>query len=301
MAFDLRQVPRQTGRCALVTGANVGLGLETAKAFAGLGGSVILACRNLDKAQAARASILSAFPHADIHIEILDLSDLASVRACGARIAASRQTLDLLINNAGIMMPPYTLSKDGFESQMAANYLGHFVLTGLLLPLLNATPGARVVTLSSLAHRWGPIRFDDPHFQQGYNRRRAYGQSKLACLVFAFELQRRLAARGSGTLSVAAHPGVAATNLGQHLPSLARWLMPVAGLVFNRAAEGALPSLYAALGSDIAGGDYCGPGGLGQMRGAAIKVGCSRSARDPEQGRQLWALSEALTGLQYLD
>lgn len=301
MAFDLTQAPRQTGRTALVTGANIGLGLETAKAFAGLGGSVILACRNADKAHAARDTILAVHPQAQVSIETLDLSDLASVRACGARIAAARQTLDLLINNAGIMMPPYSLSKDGFESQMAANYLGHFVLTGLLLPLLNATPGARVVTLSSLAHRWGPIRFDDPHFQQGYDKRRAYGQSKLACLVFAFELQRRLAASGASTISVAAHPGVAATNLGQHLPNLARWLMPAAGLIFNSASEGALPSLYAALGQDIIGGDYCGPGGLGQMRGPAIKVGSSRTARDPEQGRLLWELSESLTGLRYLD
>jgi NAD(P)-dependent dehydrogenase (short-subunit alcohol dehydrogenase family) len=301
VAFDLTQAPRQTGRTALVTGANIGLGYETAKAFAGLGGSVILACRNVEKAQTARDSILATCPKADISIEALDLSDLANVRACAARILAKRQTLDLLINNAGIMMPPYSLSKDGFESQMAANYLGHFVLTGLLLPLLNATPKARVVTLSSLAHRWGPIRFDDPHFKQGYDKRKAYGQSKLACLVFAIELQRRLAATGASTMSVAAHPGVAATNLGQHLPGVARWLMPVAGLVFNSAAGGALPSLYAALGSDLAGGDYCGPSRMGQMSGPAIKVGCSRTARDPDQGRKLWALSEELTGLRYLD
>ena len=301
MAFDLRQVPRQTGRTALVTGANIGLGLETAKAFAGLGGSVILACRDTDKARVARDAILAQHPQAEVQIEGIDLSDLASVRACATRILSQRQGLDLLINNAGIMMPPYRLSKDGFESQFAANYLGHFVLTGLLLPLLNATPGARVVTLSSLAHRWGPIRYDDPHFQQGYDKRRAYGQSKLACLVFAFELQRRLAASGSSTLSVAAHPGVAATNLGQHLPGLARWLMPMAGLVFNSAEGGALPTLYAALGQDIAGGDYCGPSQMGQMRGPATKVGCSRTARDPEQGRKLWALSETLTGEHYLD
>ena len=301
MAFDLTQAPRQTGRTALVTGANIGLGYETAKAFAGLGGFVILACRNAEKAQAARDGILAEHPQAQVSIEILDLSDLASVRACGTRIAATGRRLDLLINNAGIMMPPFSLSKDGFESQMAANYLGHFVLTGLLLPLLNATPGARVVTLSSLAHRWGPIRFDDPHFERGYDKRRAYGQSKLACLVFALELQRRLAASGASTISVAAHPGVAATNLGQHLPGVARWLMPVAGLVFNSAAGGALPSLYAALGKDIAGGDYCGPSRMGQMSGPAIKVGCSRTARDPEQGRRLWEMSEALTGQHYLD
>jgi NAD(P)-dependent dehydrogenase (short-subunit alcohol dehydrogenase family) len=301
VAFDLTQAPLQTGRTALVTGANIGLGYETAKAFAGLGGSVILACRNVEKAQAARDSIVAAHPQADVRIEALDLGELASVRACAERILAKHQTLDLLINNAGIMMPPYRLSKDGFESQMAANYLGHFVLTGLLLPLLNATPGARVVTLSSLAHRWGPIRFDDPHFSQGYDKRRAYGQSKLACLVFAIELQRRLAAGGATTLSVAAHPGVAATNLGQHLPGIARWLMPLAGLVFNSAAGGALPTLYAALGADIAGGDYCGPSRMGQMSGPATKVGCSRTARDPAQGRKLWTLSEELTGLRYLD
>lgn len=301
MAFDLTKAPRQNGRLAVVTGANIGLGFETAKAFAGLGGSVVLACRNPEKAQAARDSIVAAHPGAQISIEQLDLSDLASVRGFVERFTASHKSLDLLINNAGIMMPPYSLSKDGFESQMAANYLGHFVLTGGLLPLLNATPGARVVTLSSLAHRWGPIQYEDPHFKNGYDKRRAYGQSKLACLVFAFELQRRLAAAGAATLSVAAHPGVAATNLGQHLPGIARWLMPVAGLVFNSAAGGALPSLYAALGEDIAGGDYCGPGGMGQMSGAAVKVGSSRTARDPEQGRKLWALSETLTHTRYLD
>lgn len=299
MGWTVDAVSKQEGRLAVVTGANIGLGFETALALAGTGCAVVLACRNADKAEAARTQILARHPSAQVHCMVLDLASQKSVHAFAAAFTVKFKRLDLLINNAGIMMPSYTLTEDGFESQLAANYLGHFALTGLLLPLLNTTAGARVVTLSSLAHKWSGIRFDDPQFAKGYGARIAYGQSKHACLVFAYELQRRLAKAGASTMSVAAHPGISATNLFQHMPKIVGVLAPVTALVFNSARGGALPTLYAALGTDIQGGDYCGPGSLGEMRGAPVKVGSNRRSRDPEAGRKLWALSEQLTGVRY--
>jgi NAD(P)-dependent dehydrogenase (short-subunit alcohol dehydrogenase family) len=197
------------------------------------------------------------------------------------------------------MMPPYTLSEDGFESQLAANYLGHFALTGLLLPVLTKTANSRVVSLSSLAHKWGGIRLDDPQFKTGYDKKKAYGQSKLACLMFAYELQRRLTQSGHTTLSVAAHPGVSATNLFQHMPKIIQVLSPLTSLMFQSAKGGAQPTLYAALGADIQGGDYCGPSAMGEMRGAPCKVGSNRASRDIAMAAKLWALSEELTGVRY--
>lgn len=299
MTWTIDQAPSQTGRLAVVTGANIGLGYETALALAGKGCEVVLACRSLAKAETARAQIAAQHAKAQVHCMALDLASLKSVRAFASGFNKKFKHLDLLINNAGIMMPPYTLTEDGFESQLAANYLGHFALTGLLLPLLNATPGARVVTLSSLAHKWSGIQFDDLHFTKSYDARKAYGQSKHACLVFAYELQRRLAQSGASTISVAAHPGISATNLFQHMPKIVGGLAPLAGLVFNSARGGAQPTLYAALGADIAGGDYCGPGALGEMRGPPIKVGSNRRSRDPAAAAQLWEVSEQLTGVKY--
>ncbi len=296
MTWTINDAKKQTGRLAIVTGANIGLGFDTALALAGKGCQVILACRNIEKAKQAQQQIVSAHPKAKGECMALDLSSLKSVRAFAAAFKKKHKTLDLLINNAGIMMPPYSLSEDGFESQLAANYLGHFVLTAELLPLLNATPGARVVSLSSLAHNWGPIRFDDPTFERGYNKRAAYGQSKLACLMFAYELDRRLRAAGASTLSVAAHPGVAATNLAQHFPKILSAFFPLVG---QSAAMGAMPTLYAALGDDIKGGDYCGPRSLQQMRGDPVKVGSNRASRNLESAQKLWALSEKLTGTTF--
>ena len=301
MNWTIEQVGGQKGRLAVVTGANIGLGFETAMALAAKGMEVVLACRSLDKAEAARAQMVAKYPKAQVHCMALDLASLKSVRAFAKSFVKKFKRLDLLINNAGIMMPPYTLTEDGFESQLAANYLGHFALTGLLLPLLNATPGARVVTLSSLAHKWSGIQFDDLQFTKGYDARRAYGQSKLACLMFAYELQRRLAKSGASTLSIAAHPGISATNLFQHMPKIVGGLAPLAGLVFNSARGGAQPTLYAALGADIQGGDYCGPGSLGEMRGPPIKVGSNRRSRDLEAAAQLWNVSQELTGVKYPD
>lgn len=301
MPWSLKNAAPQTGRIAIVTGANAGLGFETALALAGTGCAVVLACRSLPNAQAARERIVRQYPSANVDCMKLDLCDLASVRAFASQYAKQHRTLDLLINNAGIMMPPYALTPDGFESQLAANYLGHFALTGLLLPLLTQTPGSRVVSLSSLAHKWSGIRFDDMNFKKGYNKRLAYGQSKLACLMFAYELQRRLQRAGSTTLSVAAHPGVSATNLFRHMPAAVGLLSPLTALVFQSAKGGALPTLYAALGADIAGGDYCGPCSLGEMRGAPVKVGSNRRSRSLEDAARLWRASEEMTGVRYLD
>ena len=297
MTWNINDAPVQNGRIAIVTGANSGLGFDTALALAGKGCSVVLACRNLDKAKAAQEKILARHPKARIECLALDLGSLKSVRAFAASFSKSHKKLDLLINNAGIMMPPYSLSEDGFESQMAANYLGHFALTGLLLPLLSKTPGSRVVSLSSLAHNGGAIRFDDINFKNGYNKRAAYGQSKLACLMFAYELDRRLRKAGFKTLSVAAHPGVASTNLAQHFPRFLSVFFPLVG---QSAARGALPTLYAALGADINGGDYCGPRSMRQMRGEPVKVGSNRASKDQAAAKRLWKLSEELSGVSFL-
>lgn len=300
MTWTLEQAPTQKGRLAVVTGANIGLGFETAKALASKGCDLVLACRNMDKAETAQAAILAKFPKAKVTCMKLDLSSLKSVRAFATAYTERYAKIDLLINNAGIMMPPFSLSEDGFESQFAANYIGHFALTGLLLPLVTKTPSSRIVSLSSMAHRWGNIRFDDPNFKNGYNKREAYGQSKLACLMFAYEMNRRLVKAGHATLSVAAHPGVAATNLSQHLPKFVNLFTPLMGLVLNNASDGALPTLYAALGDDIQGGDYCGPKDMHQMRGAPIKVGSNRASRDEAAAAKLWAMSEKMSGVKFL-
>jgi NAD(P)-dependent dehydrogenase (short-subunit alcohol dehydrogenase family) len=301
MPWNLERAPTQKGRLAIVTGANIGLGYETALGLAAKGCSVVLACRNIDKAEAAKASILAQHSKSTVDCMALDLASLASVRKFAVVYKRRHARLDLLINNAGIMMPPFALSEDGFESQLAANYLGHFALTGLLLPLMIKTPRSRIVSLSSLAHRWGDIRFEDLHFERRYDKRLAYGQSKLACLMFAYELQRRLRRAGHTTLSVAAHPGVSSTNLFQHLPKIVGLFAPLTPLVFQSAKGGAQPTLYAALGDDIQGGDYCGPRSLGEMRGDPIKVSSSRRSRDEAVAARLWTVSEELTGVRFLD
>jgi NAD(P)-dependent dehydrogenase (short-subunit alcohol dehydrogenase family) len=254
----------------------------------------------MEKADTAKAAILAKYPKTKITCMQLDLGSLKSVRAFAMAFTERYSKIDLLINNAGIMMPPFSLSEDGFESQLAANYLGHFALTGLLLPLIVNTPSSRIVSLSSMAHRWGGIRFDDPNFKNGYNKREAYGQSKLACLMFSYELQRRLAKLGHNTISVAAHPGVAYTNLSQHLPAVVNIFSPLMAVFFNNATDGALPTLYAALGNDIQGGDYCGPKDMREMRGAPIKVGSNRASRDESAAAKLWTMSETMTGATFL-
>lgn len=299
--FDLNSVPSQEGRVAIVTGANVGLGYSTALELAKNGATVVLACRNKDKAEAAIASLKNDVPEANLSYLLLDLSDLSSVRAFAERFLSQFDRLDLLINNAGVMVPPYQKTVDGFELQMGANYFGHFLLTSLLLPLLEKTGDARIVNLSSIAHRNGKIHFDDLHFEKRYSKMEAYGQSKLAMLMFTYELDKHLKDRGYSTLAVAAHPGVANTALSRYLPKpLIVILTPVAGFLLSSPEEGALPQLYAALGEDIHSGDYIGPNGFNEMRGKQpVKVQPRPHALDSDVSKRLWDVSLELTGAKY--
>lgn len=294
--WSIDQVPSQRGKVAIVTGANSGLGFETTLGLVSKGFQVIMACRDMAKAKDANGRILELYPAAKVEAMSVDLSSLGEVRKFAEQFQRSFTSLDLLINNAGIMMSPYKETADGFENQFATNYIGHFALTGLLLPLLSSTPGARVVTLSSLSYKWAEIQFDDLHFRKKYSRTKAYGQSKRACLIFAFELQRRLSAVGSPTRSLAAHPGLSKTNLDQYFPSLIR---PLGGIFLQSARKGALPTLYAALAEDLYGGEFIGPDGFQQMRGNPAKVSADEYSMNKEIARRLWKASEEMTGVAY--
>ena len=296
MNWTAEHIPDQTGRTAIVTGANSGIGFETAQALAAKGAAVVMACRNLSKAAAAAEAIREAVPGAKLEILELDLADLASVRSFAEAFSRTYDTLDLLINNAGVMVPPFSKTKDGFELQFGANHLGHFALTGLLLDRLTATPGARVVNVSSGAHRFGKMDFDNLQSEKGYKPWQAYGRSKLANLLFTLELQKHLTARGADTLAVAAHPGGTKTNLQNNMSGLLR---PLMNMMMQEQAMGALPTLYAATAPDMKGNDYIGPDGFQEMRGYPVRVGRSDEAKDPNLARRLWEVSEKLSGVRY--
>ncbi len=296
------QIPDQTGRVAIVTGANSGLGLITARELARHGASVVMACRNLAKGEAALAGLCAELPAAALQVSALDLGELASVRAFAARVGAEHERVDLLVNNAGVMAPPRRLTADGFESQLGTNHLGHFALTGLLLGRLREAPAPRVVTLSSAAHRIGRIKFEDLQRERGYNNWLAYGQSKLANLMFCFELQRRAAAAAGPLRSLAAHPGYASTNLQTAGPSrfYEKWLGVLGNHTVAQSAElGALPTLYAATFPDLPGGSFVGPDGIGEVRGHPRVLGAAGRAYDEAAWRRLWEVSEQLTGVAY--
>ncbi len=302
MSWTLNSVSNQHGKIAIVTGANIGLGFETAKGFASKGIEVIMACRNLEKGIAAMEYIISIHPTANLSVKKLDLNDFVSIRSFASAFLSQHDRLDYLINNAGIMMPPYQKTKDGFESQFGVNYLGHFLLTGLLLDAIKNTENFRIVTLSSRAHKWGDIQFNDYNFEREYDKRKAYGQSKLACLMFAYELQRRLEKHEITAASFAAHPGVSDTNLGKFLPGFVRGLAKIIGpFLFNSAADGALPTLRAALDENAKGGEYYGPNGYQEMKGKPVKVDSTDNSKDQEKAMKLWSLSEELTGIKFLD
>jgi NAD(P)-dependent dehydrogenase (short-subunit alcohol dehydrogenase family) len=294
-------IPDQTSRTAVVTGANTGLGLETAKALAARQASVVLAVRNIDKGKQAAATIATASPGADVTVQRLDLSSLDSVREAAAELRASHDRIDLLINNAGVMYTPRSATADGFELQFGTNHLGHFALTGLLLDRLLATEGSRVVTVSSVGHRIrSRIDFDDLGFQRRYSRVAAYGRSKLANLLFTYELQRRLAEAGASTIAVAAHPGGSNTELVRNSPRVLQALNTVFGsLVAQRAAMGALPTLRAATDPTVDGGQYYGPDGFRELRGHPVVVPSSRRSHETDTQQRLWTVSEELTGVDY--
>ena len=298
-------MPELTGKIAIVTGANSGLGLEVSRALARKGAHVVLACRNLEKAGAAKADLERALPAASLEVMALDLADLASIRRFALAFSQQHPGLHILCNNAGVMAIPYRQTVDGFEMQFGVNHLGHFALTGLLIETILKTSEARIVTVSSMLHRAGRIDFDNLNGQKSYDKRAAYNQSKLANLLFAYELQRKFDACRAGALSVAAHPGYAATNLQFAGPEMAgsgwqKRAMALSNRLFaQNAAMGAWPILYAAVAPNVRGGDYFGPGNFMGMRGYPARVRSSEMSYNAALAQRLWSVSEALTGVHY--
>jgi NAD(P)-dependent dehydrogenase (short-subunit alcohol dehydrogenase family) len=299
--WDVENIPKQAGRVVVVTGANSGLGLVIARELARRGALVVLACRNMEKGRAAHAEVAAVASGPEPELEELDLASLESVRDFAGRFEAKHDGLDLLINNAGVMASPRRLTEDGFELHLGTNHLGHFVLTRLLLPLMEGREDARVVTVSSNAHKTvRRIAFDNLNGDRRYFRWNAYGQSKLANLLFALELDRRLRARGSTVKSLAAHPGYATTNLqSAAAPAFDRVVMKMTDAVVGQSGEmGALPVLYAATEPGLEGGTYAGPDGIGEQRGHPKVVSPNRVARDEGSARRLWDVSEELTAVR---
>ncbi|SEJ58009.1 NAD(P)-dependent dehydrogenase, short-chain alcohol dehydrogenase family [Cyclobacterium xiamenense] len=296
MKWSVENAETQEGKVAIITGANSGLGFETALGLAKLGCEVILACRDMKKAKNAEENIRKVVNEARLKSMSLDLSKLSSIQTFTTEFKAHYQQLDYLVNNAGVMMPPFSLTEDGFERQLAVNYLGHFSLTGNLLPYLINTKNSRIVTLTSLSFKWAEINFKDPHFEKGYSKKSAYGQSKRACLVFAFELQRRLEEHRHAAQSIAAHPGLSNTNLDRYFPSLIR---PLGALFLQNVKKGALPILYAVLDDSVKGGDFIGPDGFQEIRGYPTKVEADEYSNNLIIGQRLWDLSERLTKTDY--
>ena len=302
MAWTERNVPDQSGRLAIITGSNTGLGYDTARVLAGRGAQVVMAVRDTGKGDAAAARIRRLSPDAKVTVHRLDLGSLASVKQAGAELAAAYPRIDLLINNAGVMYPPKSTTTDGFELQFGTNHLGHFALTGLLLKNLLGVEGSRVVVVASIAHKIkAMIDFDDLQWEKrSYDRVASYGQSKLANLMFAYDLQRKLAAAKAKTIAVAAHPGVAATELSRHVPGYqlpgVAWLF---GRILNTSEQGALATLRAATDPSVQGGQYWGPDGFREMRGYPELATSSTQSHDIAIQDRLWTVSEELTGVTY--
>lgn len=285
-----------------LTGATSGIGLETARLLAGRGANVILACRDTARAERTADRIRTANGPGTVRVVHLDLASLASVRAAAAQIASCSSRLDLLINNAGLVSRTQQRTEDGFELTLAVSHLGHFALTGLLLDRLLAAPAARIVTVSSIGHRQGTMRFDDLNFARGYEGDQAYWQAKLANLLFTYELQARLSAAGGGASALAAHPGLARTQFWQATSALERilvspWLRPVAFWAVQDSERGALPTLRAATDPAARGGEYYGPGGYREFTGYPVRVRSSERSHDVAAQRRLWEISEQLTGV----
>jgi len=302
MTWTEKDVPDESGRVAIVTGSNTGLGYDTARVLAARGARVVMAVRDTAKGDAAAARIRELSKGAEVTVHELDLGSLASVRAAAAELAAAHPRIDLLINNAGVMYPPKQNTADGFELQFGTNHLGHFALTGLLLKNLLGVDGSRVVAVASIAHNIrAKIDFADLQWEtRRYDRVASYGQSKLANLMFAYDLQRRLSAANAKTISVAAHPGVAATELVRHVPGASlpgvSWL---SGRLLNTSELGALPTLRAATDPAVRGGQYWGPDGFRELRGYPKLVDASTQSHDTAIQERLWTVSEELTGVTY--
>jgi NAD(P)-dependent dehydrogenase (short-subunit alcohol dehydrogenase family) len=294
--WTTNNIPGMSGKVAIVTGANSGIGYETAKALAEKGATVVMACRNRDKACAAVDQIKRDIPDAQLPIIRIDLADLELVRDFAAQFENSYDRLDLLINNAGVMIPPYTQTEDGFELQFGANHLGHFALTGLLMDKLLATPDSRIVNVSSMAHSRGSgtIEFDNLNAEKGYNASGAYAQSKLANLLFTLELNNKFKEIGADTMATSAHPGWTVTGLQRGL------LHAVSRVIGQSPPMGALPTLMAAVETSAQPNDYYGPEGFMEMRGYPVKVDSIDAAKDERLAERLWQMSEEMTGVTYV-
>ena len=303
MNWTIQNMPVLAGKVVIVTGGNSGLGYESVKAFTMKDAEVILASRSLEKGEAARTAILEAVPEGKILVMQLDLGDLESVRAFASNFIKKYKRLDILMNNAGIMMSPYFKTKDGFEGQFGTNHLGHFALTGLLFDLIQNTPGSRIVNVSSGAHRNGVMDFDNLQYEEGkgYTPSKAYGRSKLANLLFTYELQRKLDASKSVTIAVAAHPGIAMTNLARHMEG--RFLFKILKPLFRWMAQdqsmGALPQLRASVDPDVKGSEYYGPDGKREWKGYPVVVQSNEASYNQQDAARLWEESERLTGVKF--
>lgn len=301
--WTIKNIPSLKGKTAIVTGGNSGLGLEAVKALAAKGARVIMACRSLKKAEATRDQLIETLPKAEIIIMELDLADLNSVRNFAAKYKQNHSKLDILINNAGIMMVPYGLTRDGFELQIGTNHLGHFALTGLLLDVIKHTPGARVINITSLAHKSGKMDFDNLMCSngKGYSSMKAYGRSKLANLLFTYELQRFFKANSIDAMALAAHPGFSDTHLFHSV--VADWALalfkPVTLLLAQPAWVGAEPGLRAATDPEAKGGEFYGPSGHFEVKGHPVRVQSNEASHNQEDAENLWAISEKLTGVKF--
>jgi len=303
MNWTTENIPSLAGKIVIVTGGNSGLGLQSVKAFAEKGAVVILACRNSDKGEMAKNELLKTIPQAQIVVMTLNLADFSSVRTFAERFNREFDRLDILLNNAGIMMPPYQLTKDGLESQQGTNHFGHFALTGLLLEKLKVTPGARVVNVSSMAHKRGKMDFENLLYENGngYSPMGAYGRSKLENLLFTYGLQEYFTKNKLDIKALAAHPGVSDTNLfsgigGSFLQAL---LKPLFKLFIQPASMGALPQLRASVDGDVVGGEYFGPDGKNEMKGYPVIVRPNNHALNKDHIQKLWEVSEKITGVKY--
>jgi len=297
-------IPDLTGKVMIVTGANSGIGFDSAKEFARKGAQVILASRSMEKAEAALKLIQDEIPNAQAEIIQLDLASMTSIKEFVEAFKARYQRLDVLLNNAGIMMVPYGKTEDGFERQLGTNHLGHFALTGLLLDLVLSTPNSRIVNVSSNGHRAGNMNFDNLMYEGGkdYSPFASYARSKLANILFTYELQRRLESSGSNAAAFAVHPGASVTNLGNHLAGDSffwRLLFPVVMTMAQPADMGALPSIRASVDPQAKGGEYYGPKGFMEMRGYPVVVKSNAASHNVANAKRLWEESEKLTGVQY--
>lgn len=305
-SWSYSDIPDQDGKIAIVTGANSGLGYFTAKGLAEKGCKVIMACRNTEKGERARSSLMKTTPGADLHVMQLDLAELASVRNFASEFASQYEKLDLLINNAGLMAIPRRETADGFEMQFGVNHLGHFALTGLLFGLLKSTGGSRIVTVSSMAHNMGNIRFDDINWEKGYNKWKAYGMSKLANIHFTLEMADRVLARGIEMKVLMAHPGYADSKLIEKGPEMngSNFLVKAGRLLNKMVAQstemGALPTLYAATAPEAVHRAYYGPRRMGGMRGYPERTFPNKKKLSKDVQQELWRLSESMTGVSFL-